>query len=67
MNNNFNPTTFLYSYVKEILSAKGTTEIVNSKDRQYHGQQNKTKEKHRTHNTTLEIKAGVKRTLQTPG
>ena len=32
---------------------KGQTEIVNSEIRQDHGQQNETKDKHRTHNTTL--------------
>ena len=32
---------------------KGCTEIVKSEDRQDHGQHNKTKAKHRTHNTTL--------------
>ena len=39
---------------------KEQTEI----DRQDHGQQNETKYKHRTHNTTLKTKAGVTRTLQ---
>ena len=43
------------------------TEIVQSEDKQDHGQQNKTKDKHRTHNTTLKTKAGVTRTLQKPG
>ena len=38
---------------------KGQTEIVKSEDRQDHGQQNETKEKHRAHNTTLKTKAGV--------
>ena len=40
---------------------KGKTEIVNPEDRQYHGQQNETKDKHNTykHNTTLKTKAGV--------
>ena len=32
---------------------KGHTEKVNSEDRQDHGQQKETKDKHRTHNTTL--------------
>ena len=32
---------------------KGQTEVVKSKDRQDHGQQNETKDKHRTHNTTM--------------
>ena len=40
-------------------------EIVKSEDRQDHGQQNATKDKHRTHNTTLKTKAGVKRTTKT--
>ena len=38
---------------------KGQTEIVKSEDRQDHGQQNETKDKHRAHNTTLKTKAGV--------
>ena len=46
---------------------KGQTEIVTSENRQEHGQQNETKHKHRTHNTTLKTKAGVTRTLQKPG
>ena len=46
---------------------KGQTEIVKSQDRQDHGRQNETKNKHRTHNTTLETKAEVKRTLQKLG
>ena len=36
---------------------KGQKEIVKSEDRQDHGQQNETKDKHRTHNTTLKTKA----------
>ena len=40
---------------------KGQTEIVKAEDRQDHGQQNETKDKHRTHNTTLKTKAGVTR------
>ena len=43
---------------------KGQTEIVKSEDRQDHGQHNETKDKHRTHNTTLKTKVGVTRTLQ---
>ena len=35
---------------------KGQTEIVKSEDGQDHGQQNETKDKHRTHNTTLKLK-----------
>ena len=46
---------------------KGQTEIVRSEDRQDHGQQNETKDKHRTHNTTLKTKDGVTRTLPKPG
>ena len=46
---------------------KGQTEIVKSEDRQDHGQQNETKNKHRTHNTTLKTKARVTLTLQKPG
>ena len=47
--------------------SKGQTEIVKSEDRQDHGQQNETKDKHRTHNTTLKTKAVIARTLQKPG
>ena len=39
--------------------SKGQTEIVKSEDRQDHDKQNDTKDKHRTHNTTLKTKAGV--------
>ena len=46
---------------------KEQTEIVKSENRQNHGQQNETKDKHRTHNTTLKTYAGVTRTLQKPG
>ena len=53
--------------LKEFEDTKGQTEIVKSEDRQDHGQQNETKDKHRTHNTTLKTKAGIKRTLQKPG
>ena len=53
--------------LKEFEDTKGQTEIVKSEDRQDHGQQNETKDKHRTHNTTLKTKAGVTRTLQKPG
>ena len=42
---------------------KGRIEIVKSEDRQDHGQQNKTKDKHRTHDITLKTEAGVTRTL----
>ena len=42
------------------------TEIVNSEDRQNHGKQIKTKDKHRTHDTTLNSKARVTGTLQKP-
>ena len=38
---------------------KGQKEIILSEDRQDHGQQNETKNKHTTHNTTLKTKAGV--------
>ena len=43
---------------------KGQTEIVKSEVSQDHGQPNETKDKHRTHNTTLKTKTGVTRTLQ---
>ena len=32
---------------------KGQTEIVQSEDKQYHGQQQRTKDKHSTHNTSV--------------
>ena len=46
---------------------KGQTEIVKSEDRQDHGQQNETKDKHRKHNNTLKTKAGVTRTRVSSG
>ena len=42
---------------KEFEDAKGQTEIFESENRQDHGQQNETKDKHRTQNTTLKCKA----------
>ena len=38
-----------------------------TKEADNHGQQNETKDKHRTHNTTLKTKAGETRTLLKPG
>ena len=52
---------------KNSKKSKGQTEIVKSEDRQDHGQQNETKEKHRTHNTSLKNKDGLTRNLQKPG
>ena len=52
---------------KEFEDTNGTDRNRKSEDRQDHGQQNETKDKHRTHNTTLKTKAGVTRTLQKPG
>ena len=49
------------------ITPKGRTEIVKSEDRHDQCQQNETKDKHRTHNTTLKTKAGITRTLQKPG
>ena len=46
---------------------KGQTEIVKSEYTQDHGQQIETKDKRRTHNSTLKTKAGVTPTLQKPG
>ena len=46
---------------------KGQIVIIQSEDRQGHGQQNEMKDKHRAHNITLKIKAGITRTLQKPG
>ena len=43
------------------------TKIIQSKDRQDHGQQNKTKDKNRANNNKLKAKAGFTRTLQKPG
>ena len=40
-------------FIRNTKIPKGQTEIVKSEDRQDHGQQNETKDKHRTHNTTL--------------
>ena len=42
---------------KEFEDTKGQRKIVKSEDRQDHGQQNETKDKYRTHNTTLKTKA----------
>ena len=52
---------------EEFEDTKGTDRNRKSEDRQDHGQQNETKDKHRAHNTTLKTKAGVTRTLQKPG
>ena len=52
---------------KEFEDIKGEAEIVKSENRQFRGQQNETKGKHRSHNTTIKTKAGVTRTLQNPG
>ena len=57
----------LKQYVKEYEDTKGADRNRKSEDRQDHGQQNETKDKHRTHNTTLQTKAGVTRSLQKPG
>ena len=46
---------------------KGQTDIARSEDRQDHGQENKTKDKHRPHDITVKHKAGVTRTLQKQG
>ena len=46
---------------------KGQAEIVKSEDRQDHGQQNKTKDKHRTHAITLKLNWSKAQTLQKPG
>ena len=51
----------------EFKDTKGADRNRKSEDRQDHGQQNETKDKHRTQNTTLKTKAGVTRTLQKPG
>ena len=54
-----------YSTERNSKIPKGQTEIVQSEDRQDHGQQKK--DKQRTHNTTRKTKARVTRTLQKPG
>ena len=46
---------------------KGQKVIVKSGDRQDYDQQNDTKDKHRTHNTTVKSNAGITRTLKKPG
>ena len=46
---------------------KWQIEIFYSENWQDHDQQNETKNKHRTDNTTLKTKAGITRTLQKPG
>ena len=53
--------------LRNLKTPKGHTEIVKSEDRQDHGQQNETKDKYRTHNTTLKTKARVTRILQKLG
>ena len=52
---------------KEFEDTKGADRNRKSEDRQDHGQQNETKDKHRTHNTSLKTKAGVTRTIKKPG
>ena len=52
---------------KEFENTKEVEEIVKTEDRQDHGQQNETKDKQITHNTTLKTKAGVKQTLPNQG
>ena len=49
-NNNTRPP---YNIKRNSKIPKGQTEIVKLEDRQYHGQQNETKDTYRTHNTTL--------------
>ena len=49
---------------QEFEDTKGADRNRKSEDRQDHDQQNETKDKHRTHNTTLKTKPGVTRTLQ---
>ena len=47
------------SMQKEFEDTKGADRNRKSEDRQDHGQQNETKNKHRTHNTTLKTKAAT--------
>ena len=55
------PTDINYKRNSKI--SKGQTEIIKSEDRQDHAQQNETKDKHITHNTTnyrsIELYTGV--------
>ena len=46
-------------FKKEFEDTKGVYRNRKSEDRQDHGQPNETKDKHRTHNTTLKTKAEV--------
>ena len=57
----------IHNTKRNLRISKGQTEILKSADRQDHDQQNETKDKHRTHNTTLKTKAGLTQTLQKPG
>ena len=59
MNNNLLLSARHRAYKKNSKIPNGQTEIVKSEDRQDNGQQNETKDKHRTHNTTLITKAGI--------
>ena len=52
---------------KEFEDTKGADRNRKSEDGQDHGQQNETKDKHRTHNTTLKTKAGVSQTRVSSG
>ena len=50
----------------DVYQINGQTEIFKSEDRQDHGLQNETKDKHVAHNITLRTKAEVTQTLQKP-
>ena len=54
-----NNTVISHVFIRNSKIPKGQTEIVKSEDRKDYGQENETKDKHRTHNTTLKTKAGV--------
>ena len=60
------PHSQLKDCLKEFEHTKGADRTRRSEDRQDHGPQNETKDKHRTYNTTLNTKAGVTGTLQKP-
>ena len=57
-------TLRILSFKRNSKIPKKQTEIVKSEDKQDHGQQNETKDKHTTHNTTLKTNAVVIQTLE---
>ena len=53
------------AFARNAKTPTGQTEIDKSEERQDLGQQNETKDKHKTHNTLLKTRPGVTRTLKT--